>query len=205
MKNAGALSIARQSVDPPDGARSPGRDIDDAVASRRSHDLGHQAEFVRLLTDSQPSLLAYAATLVGNLEEARDVLQEANVVLWQKADTFELDSNFLAWARKIVYYRVLAQIRDRGRQRVVFDDEVVRALAADDDLEDASEARLALRDCITQLSKEHRTLIVSRYYEQDSIEELSRRLKRTSGAIRNGLMRIRRTLMTCVEAKMAEA
>jgi DNA-directed RNA polymerase specialized sigma24 family protein len=52
----------------------------------------------------------------GDLHDARDVLLETNLVLWQKIGEFEPGSNFGAWARKIAYFQALAFLRDRKRK-----------------------------------------------------------------------------------------
>ncbi len=43
-------------------------------------------EFVRRLTGCQPRLYAYIMTLVLDPHEADDVLQKANLVMWEKLD-----------------------------------------------------------------------------------------------------------------------
>ena len=43
-------------------------------------------EFVQRLTGCQPRLYAYIVTLVLDSHEAEDVLQQANLVMWEKQD-----------------------------------------------------------------------------------------------------------------------
>ncbi len=45
------------------------------------------SEFVRALTNEQLGLLRYVTTLLGDPEAARNVVQETNMVLWQKRVT----------------------------------------------------------------------------------------------------------------------
>ena len=70
-------------------------------------------EFVYLLTDWQNRLFGYLVTLLGNVHDAHDVLQETNLLLWHKMDDFEPDSEFGAWARECAYFQALAFLRDR--------------------------------------------------------------------------------------------
>ena len=87
-------------------------------------------EFVRLLTGEQTSLFAYIATLLGDVNDASNVLQQTNMVLWKKADEFAPGTSFHAWARKVAYFQTLAYIRDKKRDKLVFDEELVLQLAA---------------------------------------------------------------------------
>lgn len=159
--------------------------------------------FVQLLTENQSALFAYAANLLGDAEEARNVLQEANLVIWKKSGDFRTGTCFLAWARKIVYFQVLAQLRDSKRRRMVFDLEVVEKLATIEPTGDADERRLALRDCLASLRDRHRSMVVERYYSQQSIQSIADRLGKKPNAVCNVLMRIRQTLMKCIEEKVA--
>ena len=54
-------------------------------------------EFVAELTNHQTSMLAYIRSLAPGSSGARDLLQEVNITLWQKRESFELGTNFKAW------------------------------------------------------------------------------------------------------------
>ena len=56
--------------------------------------MDRDAEFVDLLVTSQVPLRAFAVSLVGNTQDADDVLQSASIVLWQKRAAFLRGSDF---------------------------------------------------------------------------------------------------------------
>ena len=56
------------------------------------------ARFVQLLTGLQSRLYAYLCTLLVRSDDARDVLQETNVVLWKKAADYDPTRPFEPWA-----------------------------------------------------------------------------------------------------------
>jgi RNA polymerase sigma-70 factor, ECF subfamily len=164
-------------------------------------------EFVFLLTDWQNRLFGYLMTLLGNAHDARDVLQETNLVLWKKIGDFEAGTDFGAWARKCAYYQSLAFLRDRKRDRHLFDDEVL-ALLADEHSSSAwddSERRLALRDCLACLPDKHRQLIDRRYREEIPIRQLAVDHGKNESALKMAMMRIREVLRQCIESKLEEA
>ena len=134
-----------------------------------------EKEFVYQLTDWQNRLFGYLVTLLSNTHDARDVLQETNLVLWRKMEDFQPGTDFGAWARKCAYFQALAFLRDRKRDRHLFDDDVLALLASEDagDAGDENERRLALRDCLACLPDKHRQLIDKRYREEVPIRPVS--------------------------------
>ena len=162
--------------------------------------------FVREVTDRQSELYSYIYMLLGDLHDARDVLQETNLVLWRKANDFEAGSNFRAWAKRCAYYECLRFRRDRKRDRHVFDDELLALLVDQSDApDDDEEARqLALRDCLVRLPELQRNLIDSRYRAELPIKQLAKQFNKGESAIKMSLKRIREALQVCIEFKLRE-
>lgn len=163
-------------------------------------------EFVYQLTDWQNRLFGYLVTLLSNPHDARDVLQETNLVLWRKVDDFQPGSDFGAWARKCAYYQALAFLRDRKRDRHVFDEDVLALLASDDtsSASDENERRIALRDCLACLPDKHRQLIDKRYREEVPIRQLAADQGKNESAFKMVMMRIREVLRICIKSKLEE-
>src|SRR5579871_2381594 len=84
---------------------------------------------IRDLTDLQVRLFAYLVSLLGDIHEARNVLQETNLELWRKSAEFMVGTDFGAWARAIAHYKVLASLRDKRRDRLLFDEELLNLIA----------------------------------------------------------------------------
>jgi RNA polymerase sigma-70 factor, ECF subfamily len=164
-------------------------------------------EFVYQLTDWQNRLFGYLVTLLGNPHDARDVLQETNLVLWQKTGDFQAGTDFGAWARRCAYYQTLAFLRDRKRDRHFFDDDVLALFANEDtgEAHDENERRLALRDCLACLPDKHRQMIDRRYREEVSIRQLAVDHGKNESALKMAMMRIREVLRQCIQSKLKEA
>lgn len=163
-------------------------------------------EFVYQLTDWQGRLYGYLMTLLGNPDDARDVLQETNVVLWRKIDEFESIRDFGAWARKCAYFQALAFIRDRKRDRHLFDDDLLARFAEEDGdpVSEEDELALALRECLSQLEDRQRKLISQHYRDQTSIRKMAKDHGKSESAVKMSLMRIREALRTCINSKLKE-
>jgi RNA polymerase sigma-70 factor (ECF subfamily) len=166
--------------------------------------------FLRLLAEHERRLGVYVTGLVACPQDAQDILQEGKIVMWRQFHQFELGTNFPAWARKILFYQILAYRRRAKRTRSEQLSERVLELLNDEHdsagLEQRWERReRALRDCVTKLAPEHREILELRYRDESSIEAISRRTERTEGAVYRLLSRLRKNLYLCVERQLGHA
>jgi RNA polymerase sigma-70 factor, ECF subfamily len=160
--------------------------------------------FIRCLTDHQSRLLAYLVALLGDLHEAKNVLQETNLELWRKSDDFVEGTDFAAWSRKVAHFKVLAYLRDKKRDRHLFDAALLEQIADRPQPADDDEAlHVALRHCLAALPDRVRLLISRRYGSDQSIRELARLAGKSEAATKVALSRIRKHLMHCIERRLA--
>jgi RNA polymerase sigma-70 factor (ECF subfamily) len=169
------------------------------VASSRT------GEFVQLLTGVQSRLYAYICSLIGSSGGARDVLQETNLVLWDKAHEYDPARPFLPWAYRIAYLQVLAYRKRCARSRLIFDEELLGAIAAEFVRRDEQHDRQleALSQCLESLTGERRELVDRRYRYGDSVEQIADRLRKAPNVISASLYRIRKALLQCIESRLA--
>ena len=162
-------------------------------------------EIIRQITASQRRLYAYILTLIPNPQAAEEILQETNVVIWEKSREIETVSHFSAWASKIAYFQTLAYLKRVKRDRLHFDDELVGKIAAAvTERQSLLDDRVdALRTCLRKLSHKDRDLIRRRYEFGASLEGVSETVGRTRSAIKQALYRIRGALMQCVNRTLA--
>ena len=165
----------------------------------------NQIEIIRQITASQRRLYAYILTLIPNPQAAEEILQETNVVIWEKSREIETVNNFSAWASKIAYFQTLAYLKKFKRDRLHFDDELIGKIATAVSQRQASlDDRVeALRGCVRKLSGKDRDLIQRRYESGASLDGISEAVSRTRGAIKQALYRIRGALMQCIEKTLA--
>jgi RNA polymerase sigma-70 factor (ECF subfamily) len=169
------------------------------------HDQQQIAEFVQLLTSSQRRLYLHILTFLPNPVDAEEVLQEANVVLWSKADDFQPGTNFIAWARSVAYFEVLA-FRKRGtRDRLSFTTELMETLAEESLANEAGQEqrRVALSKCLEKLADRDRSLITNRYVAGGNVQAMADELRRPVSSIYRSLERIRLALLQCIQRTVA--
>ena len=167
---------------------------------------GISEEFVAQLTGCQGRLFAFIRTLIPNPDIAADVLQETNLVLWRKSAEFTPGTDFGAWACRIASFQVMAQRRDAGRERLLFDDELLGQIAAIAQERSGTVDRLnkALRRCLQKLAGTQRNLMQRRYGEAVPVKVLAEEMHRTPNAVSRLLYRTRQSLLECMDKALAE-
>ncbi|HYG76690.1 MAG TPA: sigma-70 family RNA polymerase sigma factor [Planctomycetota bacterium] len=165
----------------------------------------NSAAFVQLLTLNQSRLYAYILSLVGNASHADDVLQETNVVLWQKASEFTLGTNFTAWMFKIAYMQVMAYRQRLTREKILFDSDMVPELAQEvgERLSDLDSRQRSLQACLEKLSPRQRDIVRRRYSSGATVQSMADELGHSVEAIKQLLFRTRLTLAECVKRSLA--
>ena len=163
--------------------------------------------FLLLLSEHERKLGIYVTGLIASAQDAQDILQEGKIVMWRQFDQFELGTNFAAWARKILFYQILAYRRRTKRHAAEsLSDKMLEMLSEESESairENRWERReQALMHCVTKLSEEHREILHLRYRDEASIERLSHRTERTEGAVYRLLSRLRKNLYECVEKEL---
>jgi len=161
--------------------------------------------FFRNLADVQRSLYAHIFAMLPSTADAKDVLQQTNVVLLEKQNEYDPQGNFAAWAGRIAYFEVLAHRKRLQRDRLYFDDELVRQLAEDSDTDPSLEdpPLRALGDCLKKVSEKDRNLLERRYSSGLPAKRIAGEVGRSVRAISQALYRIRMALMRCIEQRLA--
>lgn len=162
-------------------------------------------QFVQLLTAAQPRLFNYLAVLLGDVHDASNVLQDANLTLWMKADDFRPGSDFLSWAREVAYFKTLAFLRDQNREKLIVDQELVEKVMSRPEYVDIDPRRVALRHCLSELEERQLNVLRQRYRSGASIAVIAEHEHKSEAAVKMVLRRLRLLLLGCIERRMAEA
>ena len=161
--------------------------------------------FLRLFAEHEPALRTFVRSLLPARGDTADVMQEVAVVLWRKFAEFDATRDFRKWAFGVARYEALAFLRDRARDRHVFDDALVGRLA--DEAETAAprhEAqREALETCLQKLPEPQRALVLGAYAKGTHMDELAAQRGQTAMSLYKVLHRIRQALLECVRRTTA--
>lgn len=161
---------------------------------------GRTAAFGELVRRYQDRLYNTVYRLVGNAEDAQDVVQEAFLHAFQGLRSFKGDSLFFTWLYRIAFnsavslkrkqrvmLRALGDRAGEGGTEPLDTSEVSRPERA---LERAEEERL-LHEALARLSPEHRAVLVLKDIEGQKYDTMAEILQVPIGTIRSRLHRAR--------------
>lgn len=160
---------------------------------------GRTDAFGQLVARYQDRLFNTVIRLLGNAEDARDVVQEAFLSAYQSLHSFKGDSLFFTWLYRIA---VNTAISYKRKQKVLLrlhqgeeggglePADPSEAARPDHALEMAEEER-RVHEALARLSVEHRTVLVMKDLEGQKYEEMAEVLGVPIGTIRSRLHRAR--------------
>ena len=164
----------------------------------------HQQQVLQLFVRHQARIKGFIVSLMGGFAAAGDVLQETFLVVQQKADSFELGSNFLAWSFQIARFQVMKAQARHNRTAERFSSETLEALAASAPLEPFDEAKLAvLPGCLEKLAPQARRIVDLFYQNEHKPREIAAMLNWTPAAVSVALSRARTFLRSCIERQLS--
>jgi len=170
------------------------------------------AAFFAQFAPKQGRIFAYILALLPHWADAEECFQETCVALWENFDQFDPDapgSDFFRWACRFAYHRVLHLRRDQRRDRAIFSENLVEAVAdvVDARADELSDQLEALRQCVAKLSEHERELLRIRYDDaasDASVQQYAEQIGRPADTLYKQLNRIRRRLLECVTRTLAD-
>lgn len=165
-----------------------------------------EAEFVLLITRHQAAIYGYVLSLLPDRVAAQDILQESNLVLCRKRADFQPGSDFKAWSFRIAYWQTLAHLKRSKRSgTVALAPDVLDQIAheAEEELADFEDRHQALRSCLQKLPVGDASILLAHYQRGESLAAIAGRLGRTRDALKQVMLRIRRSLRHCIDRQLA--
>ena len=158
-------------------------DLTDKEYVERCRD-GHPEDFGSLVDRYQKPLFSYLAARVGNFPQAEEAAQESFVRAFMSLNKLRKPESFYSWLLGIAARVAKEHFRSlEHRQRDCEAAETMIAGAVD------SGAEYPLEEAIAALPESHRQVILLRYYERLSCQEVATRLGLPLGTVTKTLSR----------------
>ncbi len=150
-------------------------------------------------------LLGVAQRIVGDRESAEDVLQEAFLLVWQRARTFQRQlGSGRGWIYTVLRHRALDEVRRRRPERPMGD--AFDALAAAHDLQSSAADDLAqghsradaIERCMQELDERGRACIAYAFIEGYTHQQIAARLQAPVGSVKSWIRRGLLALKACL-------
>jgi RNA polymerase sigma-70 factor, ECF subfamily len=164
---------------------------------------GDRTALHSLYTGTAPQLFGLALRILRNRELAEEIMQDAFVLVWRNAYTFDPGrGSAMAWLARIVRNRCIDVIRRRGRETPLSE-------ASVEDWEDPTphpadwavlgpEAR-RLQDCLDKLEEGPRNALRLIYYRGMTYPEVAAHLGAPLGTVKSWVRRSLVRLKDCLE------
>jgi RNA polymerase sigma-70 factor (ECF subfamily) len=123
------------------------------------------------------------------------------MVLLLKRDTFEMGTNFIAWAFRVAFFKATTWRRDRMREgRVVLRGHSFEQIAAlaEEHFEKCPPIDAALAACLDRLPPAERELLHLKYVERKSLVDHAAQIGQSAQSLHKKISRLRFALRTCI-------
>ena len=170
------------------------KDQENIIARARR---GDADAFEQLVVAYRDQVFRLALRMCGNEADADEVAQEAFLSAWKALPNFRGDSRFSTWLYQLTSHAAIDLMRREKRQ--IAAEDITEVSASDpgpspQQQAERSETRQAVRDAMGQLSPEYRQIVVLRFLQELSYEEIGAVLKLPPGTVKSRLNRAKSQL-----------
>jgi RNA polymerase sigma-70 factor, ECF subfamily len=155
---------------------------------------GDSDAFEELVRETHRSVYGLVYRLVGNHDDAADVMQEVYLRVWRGIRSFRGDAGFGTWVYRIAANTAVSFLKKRGREAAPMDPADLEPLERPASGQDASLDSDALERALSKLPAPMRTAVVMKDVYGFSLEEIAKQVGATEGAVKVRLFRARRRI-----------
>jgi RNA polymerase sigma-70 factor (ECF subfamily) len=183
-----------------EGKKEDGRDEDLPFVSRCRK--GDTEAFEILVERHQKKMLNIAYRMLGDYEEACEVVQEAFLSAYKSIGKFRGEARFSTWLYRIVVNHARnhqRQMGARARQEVFCEDDPGEQVSVSLESIEKREVQEKVQECIGGLDAEQREVLVLRDIQGFSYDEIGGILKIPEGTVKSRLFRAREAMRDCLK------
>jgi RNA polymerase sigma factor (sigma-70 family) len=168
---------------------------------------GDTNAFAVLVDRYKDLVFSLALKTLKNREEAEEVAQDSFIKVYKSIDKFKGASKFSTWLYKVTYNTCLDRLKKNKRESSVvpideFNERQLVAIESVLDSIDAKERNQTIQDCLQELPGEDSFLLTLYYFEEQSLEEISKIIGIKTNHIKVKLYRSRKKLAVILKKKL---
>lgn len=163
---------------------------------------GNGDAFVKLVSPHRIRLMRKAASMVGNPDDAEDIVQDSLMTAYRAIRSFRGESGIYTWLYRIV----VNKCRDfhRSKKNSITDPVDTSSFLIEDEridveknLEHSTEAAYLI-ERINELDKKYREILIMRYFDDLSYQEISKVIGIQVGTVKSRLFKARELLKRAI-------
>ncbi len=160
-----------------------------------------QNELSTLIDEYGSGVLNTAYLYLKDKQLAEDVFQEVFIKAYQKINTFEFRSSIKTWLIRITINQCKDMIKSAYRKKVhIGIDENEHIIKSAEQVAEENIENEMLYSAVMSLQPKHREIIMLRYYNELSLDEIAEILQISNGAVRTRLSRTTALLKKTITA-----
>ena len=159
------------------------------------------AEFTRLWTANLPKIAAFVGSMVYEISDREDVLQDCALAAMTSFERFDQKRSFPAWATGVARNQIRLYFRRKSKDPHIFDDDALDTLvdAFAEIRPEENEQLSHLEHCVNKPDEKARRLCEYRYAQELKPAAIASQLGMTPNTVAKSLQRIRDQLRQCIE------
>ncbi len=149
-----------------------------------------QDELLQIMSTYGNMLFQYAFLMLGNRQDAEDVLQDTLIKYWKKAPVFRNPDHEKAWLLTVVANQCRDMLRFRKRHLMI-DLESIQELS---DKTSEEVLNSGILEALMRLPEKYKQVLYLHYVEEYSVADIANIIGRTSSAVKMRLKKGRQLL-----------
>ncbi len=155
----------------------------------------------------QSTILAYTSSMIRDVHDREDIVQQTAFYLIEHADDYEEGTEFVRWAMKVARYRILEYWNRKSSEKkhyLILSSEAL-AMSFEEHFKGDDQRREQLEHCVDQISPRHKNVLALRYVDDASVGEIAEKMGVSTNAISIVLHRLRTALERCIRSRLETA
>lgn len=169
---------------------------------------GHPEIYDEIVIRYQKKLFSYVYRLVGNKEEAEDILQNVFVKAYRNIASFDVERKFSSWIYRIAHNEAINFLKRRNKRKFISWEDIV---ASKDKMETKSEerspidlwireeSRLEVQMALNRLPEKYQKVLMLRYFSEKSYAQIGKIIKSPVNTVGTLINRAKKKLMAIVK------
>ncbi|WP_299363139.1 sigma-70 family RNA polymerase sigma factor [Winogradskyella sp.] len=165
---------------------------------------GDTKAYAQLVDRYKDLVYTLALRMLKHREEAEEVAQDTFIKVFKSLDKFKGDSKFSTWIYRIAYNTCLDNIKKNKKylNNIAIDEYTFNKLDTIDNALDNiinEEKRALIKTCINKLPEDSSALLTLFYFEELSLDEISKIINVEANTVKVKLFRARKKLAVILE------
>jgi len=167
---------------------------------------GQTNYFSYIVERYQDIVFSIALKVLRNREDAEEMAQESFIKAYKSLHTFKGNAKFSTWLYRITYNSCISEVRRKKIHFASTDEVEIKDETTELNFDEIPEKNRekAIKQALEKLPEDEYTLILLYYFEEQSIEEISKVTKLSESNTKVKLYRARKKLYTILNEMMKD-